>query len=213
MTVSDINVGVTDAGLGGAVDDDDLDISWEESDNGRGGWRPVDDFGPDDGTGDHPTLTLPDGEGKYYRAVVSYDSDGDGDGTETESVYSDPVQASDLHAIDAVPTPRISGSAFPGGTLSVNAPGATVDVQWQVSRGGNWVDIPGATGSLTLTQANAGQTIRAVVSCHSKSGSSNTQMRTHLTMMMIWKTNQCPRRDAPPGTPAFGALPAGGLLV
>ena len=177
LTVADNNnVRVTDGDYstpGGVVGDDTLTISWEMSDNGRGGWKEVEGFGPEDG--DQPTLTLEDGKGKWYRAVATYDADGlnvDADDRETESVYSNSIQASDLHATDAAPEPTISGGRFPGGTLSVNAnmSGATVDVQWQEQASGlHWVDIPGATGSsLSLTQAHAGKVIRAVVSYQSK---------------------------------------------
>ena len=164
LSVDDANVSVTDGDYPGrgAVGDGALSISWEMSDNGRGGWQPVDGAGPDDGN--NPTLTLDDGKGKYYRAVVSYDADGPLSGTEMESVYSDPIQVSDISDnAKAALTP--TGSAFPGGTLSIDAPNTSV--QWQVQRGTDWFDIPGATGSLSLTSAHAGQTVRAVVSYHS----------------------------------------------
>ncbi|MCY3988860.1 MAG: hypothetical protein OXF94_09765, partial [Gammaproteobacteria bacterium] len=85
-------------------------------------------------------------------------------------VYSDPIQVSNIR--DATATaPTITGNAFPGGTLSVNVPNTSV--QWQMSRGtGDWMDIPGATGSLTITQAHAGANIRAVVSYQSTSSAS-----------------------------------------
>ena len=167
------------------LDDSDVTISWQVSDNGRGGWAPVpagagtatvngDVTGgtltlDSDGAGDS-AAAAGNGQGKYYRAVASYDSDGDGTGTEMESIYSDPVRVANIRD-DARPEaqlPDITGSAFPGGTLTVDAGSATVSVQWQVQRGTNWVDIDGAAGSsLALTQANAGQMIRAVVSYES----------------------------------------------
>ena len=163
LTVTADGVLVTDGDFstaGNVVADTDLTYSWEMSDNGRGGWTAVDQ----EGDSDTATLELDDGEGKWYRAVATYDGDGAGAGTEMESVYSDPIQVSDVRDT-AGTAPTISGNVFPGGTLSVNVPNTSV--QWQVSRGGNWVDIPGATGSLTLTQAHAGATIRALVSYQS----------------------------------------------
>ena len=169
LSVTTENVVVTDADYstpGGVVADTNLSYSWEVSDNGRGGWQAVDQ-GDDSDTS---TLELDDGEGKYYRAVVTYDANGADDG-ETgadddlmESVYGGAIQVSDVR--DATATaPTITGNAFPGGTLSVSA--RNTSVQWQEQTGGNWVDIPGATGSLTLTQAHAGKVIRALVSYHS----------------------------------------------
>ena len=165
LVVLDENVMVSDNDYSGQilVPDDDLFISWEVSDNGRGGWQNL-----TDADADTATLTLDDGEGKYYRAVATYDADGD-ETTEgdVESIYSDPIQVSDLSVPATAPT--ITGNAFPGGTLSVDVPGTSVQWQVNVGRGDadDWVDIPGATGSLTLTQANAGQIIRALVSYHS----------------------------------------------
>ena len=168
LSVTAENVGVTDGDYpaGGAVGDASLTYSWQVSDNGRGGWEDVDQ-GTD---GDTSTLELDDGGGKYYRAVVTYDADGvddpavDNAEEEMESVYSDPIQVSDVRDATAA-APAITGNAFPGGTLSVTTPNTSV--QWQMFRGGNWTDIPGATGSLDLTQAHAGATIRALVSYQS----------------------------------------------
>ena len=83
---------------------------------------------------------------------------------EMESVYSDPIQVADVRDATAA-APTISGNPFPGGTLSVDV--RNTSVQWQEQRGTDWVDIPGATGSLTLTSAHAGKVIRALVSYHS----------------------------------------------
>ena len=183
LSVTDVNVRITD---GDYVDPDasppnrfglvadsaltGLTVSWEMSDNGRGGWEPVDQ-GTDNDTS---TLELTDGKGKYYRAVVSYDADGDDDlnvdaaDEEMESVYSDAIQVSDV-SDSATTAPTITGNPFPGGTLSVDV--RNTSVQWQERMGdattGDWVDIPGATGSLTLTSAHAGKVIRALVSYHS----------------------------------------------
>ena len=175
LSVTDVNVRITDGDYSGSglVTDTGLTgitVSWEISDNGRGGWEAVDQEDDTDGTS---TLELDDGEGKWYRAVVTYDADGNDEDTDTsdgdddlmESVYSDAIQVSDVSDTATTPTPTITGNAFPGGTLSVDV--RNTSTQWQVQRGTDWVDIPGATGSLTLTQANAGQTIRALVSYHS----------------------------------------------
>ena len=161
VTTADVSVTDGDYPGQGAVPDADLTYSWEVSDNGRGGWTTVDQTADGDG---NETLTLDDGKGKFYRAVVTYDADGAGAGTVTESVYSDSIQIADVR--DATATaPTITGNAVVGGTLSVEA--RNTSVQWQVQRGTDWFDIPGATGSLALTQANAGQVIRALVSYHS----------------------------------------------
>ena len=152
---------------------DDAIISFEVSTNGRGGWTAVDE---DDVTFTAATgvttLSLDDGEGKYYRAVVTYDAD-TGDDSARERVVSDPVQVSDVRDATGAPplaTATINGSPNPGGTLSVDVPNTTFTVQWQIREDAgtsgtyDWVDIPGATGNLRLTQAHAGENIRAVVS-------------------------------------------------
>ncbi len=190
LTVAGSGLSFTDADLGGAVADDDVTITWQVSDNGRGGWTDVTSAAgvvSDNGDVTGGTLTLAGGgigNGKYYRAVAFYDPDDDaGAGTEMESIYSGAVRVSNINngpsgtPVQPTPAPTISGSAFPGGTLTVNAPGATVSVQWQVQvrttdgSTTNWVDLAGATGSsLALTQANAGQTLRAVVSYEGTNG-------------------------------------------
>ena len=173
LSVTEANLRITDGDYstpGGVVADSGLTgitVSWEISDNGRGGWEAVDQEDDADGTA---TLELTDGKGKYYRAVATYDANGADDG-ETgadddlmESIYSDAIQVSDVRDATAA-LPSITGNAFPGGTLSVDV--RNTSTQWQVQRGTDWVDIPGATGSLTLTQAHAGSVIRALVSYHS----------------------------------------------
>ena len=172
LSVTTVNVSVTDRDYpgSGAVVDTALSYSWEVSDNGRGGWKPVDQEDDDETS----TLELDDGKGKYYRAVVTYDADGvdedtdteDGDDDVMESVYSDAIQVSDV-SDDETTAPEITGNAFVGGTLSVDV--RNTSVQWQVQRGTDWFDLPGATGSLTLTQAHAGSVIRALVSYNSTS--------------------------------------------
>ncbi len=146
------------------VDDGDVTISWQVSDNGSGGWTDVTSAAgtvSDNGDVTGDTLTLAgggNGQSKHYRAVATYDADGALPDTETESVYSDPIQMANINngsggtPAQATPVPTITGSPNVGGTLTVDAGAATVDVQWQMSRGtGDWTDIPGATGSLTLT--------------------------------------------------------------
>ena len=151
--------------------------SWQVSANGVGGWRDA----PGDGDSDSNTATysVNDGGGQYYRAVATYDADGPGadTSTATESVYSHAVRVADLADVDAGATPGTgqtatpaqltpSGSAFPGGTLSVSGRGVS-SVQWQSEVGASgsdvWVNIPGATGDLSVTSALAGSNVRALV--------------------------------------------------
>ena len=163
---------------------EDITVSFEVSSNGRGGWTAVDeddvDYVPADsgaGTPGMTTLSLKDGDGEYYRAVVSYNAD-TGTDAATERVYSDPIQVANVRNADAtapLAPITITGSLNPGGTLSVNV-NARVTVQWQIQESvtvsgsavTDWVDIPGATGDLRLTQAHAGENIRAVVSYQSR---------------------------------------------
>ena len=193
LVVQNTSLSITDGDYTprGAVPDSEVTITWEVSDNGRTGWTKVDQLGDDDadsgrslelrdGTGTRNADNEPDGngQGKYYRAVATYDANGasDDDAAEKESVYSDPVRVADIRdgtTGSAFPTPAITGSPSPGGTVTVSARG-DVDVQWQVQvpttdgSTNNWVDLTGATGTtLTLTEANAGQTLRAVVSYES----------------------------------------------
>ena len=159
---------------------------WQVSDNGRGGWTDVDepDTDPDaDGNQglEDNTLSLANGNGKYYRVVVSYAE------TQGDTSANAPMEEIASHAIrvgnvdnDPSPSgayPTISGSANPGGTLIVNGSGIS-SVQWQ-RRAFNdtqdsetyWADISGATGtSLNLTTAHAGFVVRAVVTYESSSG-------------------------------------------
>ena len=167
--------------------------SWQVSENGIGGWRDVNQTTGVHAETDTNTATLDnldDGDGKYYRAVATYDADGvdedtvtdddDGDTDVMESVYSDPIRIGDVRDIAAggTPTPgqtvtpaalTPSGSLAPGGTLSISGPGVS-SVQWQFESpapGTAWTDVPGATGDLTLTQAHAGGMVRALVTYES----------------------------------------------
>ncbi|MYI36480.1 MAG: hypothetical protein F4118_08610 [Acidimicrobiaceae bacterium] len=159
-----------------------ITYSWQWSANGVGGWRDVDQTGDSDTS----TLTLDDGEGRFYRAVATYDADGvdedfdltDGDSDVMESVYSDPIQIADVRDLTAGSTPTAgsgdtvtpgprspTGSPNPGGTLSVSGPGVS-SVQWQADSpapGTVWTNIPGGTGDLHVTAALAGSTVRALV--------------------------------------------------
>ena len=160
---------------------------WQVSDNGRGGWEDVEEADPDTGTDVNEalqdnTLTLANGDGKYYRVVVSYlETEGDTSANAPmEEIASQAIRIGNvdnnaLPASGSVPT--ISGSANPGGTLIVNGPGIS-SVQWQKREFNDttdtesyWADIPGATGtSLSLTSAHAGDVVRAVVTYTSSTG-------------------------------------------
>ena len=152
---------------------------WQVSDNGRGGWEDVAETDPDTATPvnealQDATLTLDDGDGKYYRVVASYaETPGDTSANaDQEEVVSHVIQVADVRdtALDAAPTftaPTISGSPFVGGTLSVEGRGIS-SVQWQQQRGPSgseyWVNISGATGDLSITSALDDAIVRAVVS-------------------------------------------------
>ena len=155
-------VNVRDEDHGGAVDAGDISFSWQMSANGRGGWAPVDGANTD-------TLTLDDGEGRYYRAVATYDADGDPDTDGDESVYSDSIRFGDIRDAAPAPAAEVTGSAAPGGTLTVSGQGVS-SVQWQIQRGGPtapWSDIPGATGSLRPTADHVSASVRALVTYES----------------------------------------------
>ena len=151
-----------------------ITYSWQVSANGVGGWRNVDQTGDSDTS----TLELDDGEGRYYRAVATYDANGALAGTDMESVYSDPIQIADVaDAADSSATPPTTdrtpaalsptGSPIPGGTLSVTGRGvSSVQWQWDANPAPNaetWVNVPGGTGDLNVTSALAGATVRALV--------------------------------------------------
>ncbi|MDE0454246.1 MAG: putative Ig domain-containing protein [Gammaproteobacteria bacterium] len=161
---------------------------WQVSDNGRGGWEDVEEADTDASTPDvnealqDNILTLPNGDGKYYRVVVSYlETQGDTSANAPmEEIASQAIRIGNvdnnaLPVSGAVPT--ISGSANPGGTLIVNGSGIS-SVQWQKREFNDttdtesyWADIPGATGtSLSLTSAHAGDVLRAVVTYSSSTG-------------------------------------------
>ena len=171
-----------DYGVPGIVAATGITYSWQVSANGVGGWRDA----PSDGDADSnpATYVVDDGDAQYYRAVATYNANNDDDGDaatteEMESVYSHAVRVADLAdlAAGSTPTPGSgdtvtpaaltpSGSPFPGGTLSVSGRGVS-SVQWQSEVGpsgsGVWVNIPGATGALSVTSALAGSNVRALV--------------------------------------------------
>ena len=152
------------------IDTTSLVYTWENSVNGRGGWEAVDD--PDRTDVD---LALANGEGEYYRLVVTYTDNG---GFQERHV-SDTIKVGKLD--DAIPDsgPNAlglvsSGQTQVGGILQVDNVPTGASVQWQVQRGGTtapWSDIPGATGeSLSITAHHAGGTLRAVVTSTDKDG-------------------------------------------
>ena len=163
---------------------------WQVSDNGRGGWTDVDEVDTDTGTPGNQalednTLTLANGNGKYYRVVVSYNEIDYPTGTTPPAnppqveIASHAIRVGNVDS-DANPSPgasnypTISGSPNPGGTLIVNGRGIA-SVQWQKREFNDttdtetyWADISGATGtSLSLTSAHAGDVVRAVVTYQS----------------------------------------------
>ena len=162
---------------------------WQVSDNGRGGWTNVAETDPNADTDVNEAyqdgnLSLDDGDGKYYRVIVSYnEKDGDtSDNPPQEEIasqvirvgnVSDPSEAGDDPANDN-PVPTVVGSPNPGGTLMVEGRGVS-SVQWQKRVGAvneteyNWANL--ATGaSLSVTQAHAEAVVRAVVTYEGDDG-------------------------------------------
>ena len=131
--------------------------TWQQSDNGVGGWSNVTDADTSD------TMVTGTVAGKYYRLVVTY-TDAQG---ASERIEGDAIK---IGALAAKTAPTVNGSNAVGGTLIVNAAGGSVQWQRQVDPDGTagngdeyWADLPGATGNLTLTSAHAGMTLRALV--------------------------------------------------
>ena len=174
---------------------DGVQFQWQVSDNGRGGWTNVAEADPDANTDRNEALedgdlTLDDGDGKYYRVVVSYNAKDLGSSTDArpegraiEEIASQAIRVGDIKSGTAPqtnPVPTVSGSANPGGTLTVNGTGVD-SVQWQKRVAGadqddstdyNWDDL--ATGaSLSVTSAHAGATIRAVVTYEGDDGATS----------------------------------------
>ena len=159
-------------------DDDDgtpPTYTWEESDNGRGGWTAVDADQPDtnkDNTADQ-TLDIAsfyarsDADGKFLRVVVEYEDESGF----SERHASDPIQVGALANPTTAQTASITGTLAVGGTLIVDSGGGSVQWQRQMdptpsspSSGDEyWANIPGATGNLQVTSDHQGATLRAVV--------------------------------------------------
>ena len=150
-----------------AMEDTDKapDYTWEQSDNGVGGWTAV--ASDADTTDMLVDLGAAGGEGKHYRLVITYEDNYEAN----ERVVSDTIQVGKLEDPNTAPT--VTGSLAVGGKLTVAASGGSV--QWQrkmdsMSSGEGedgeeyWVDIAdNGDGSLTLTNTHAGQTLRALV--------------------------------------------------
>ncbi len=141
--------------------------TWQQSDNGRGGWTNV---ASDTDTSDR-SLSLTDGEGKYYRLVVEY-TDNQG---ARERIESEAIKVSKLEAPAEAMQPVMAGAYAVGGTLRVNIreakDGITYGVQWQQLMNGAWMDIAGATSeTLVIAKEYAGTAIRALVTRSDKDG-------------------------------------------
>ena len=184
------NAGETDAPV----------YTWQQSANGVSGWEVADG---DDVTTDQ-ILTLANGNGLYYRLVVTYiDEQG-----EPERIASDGVKVGDVAALaDDTATPSLTGQWVIGGTQRVNAPevkDVTVGVQWQMRMNAGtvedpefyWVDIAGATGrTLAITSDYAGKSLRVVVTHSDKDGITSTTILPSSTGQAISDTitNTAPR--------------------
>ena len=137
------------------------EYTWEVSDNGVGNWSVADSA---DVTSDTVlNLGAAGGGGKFYRVVVTYTDSVGG----AERIESETIQVGQLASQAA---PGVTGAPSVGGTLIVDAGAGAVQWQRQVDPDGvpgngdeYWVDIPGATGNLTLNASHAGMTFRALV--------------------------------------------------
>ena len=173
LRTNDENDGLT-AEVGGndkdGTEDSVFEYTWEKSVNGRGGWGPAD---PADEKSDRD-LELADGDGEYYRLVVTYTDDGDFQ----ERHVSNILKVGELtNARGDAPELESDGQTQVGGILQVdNVPtGASVQWQRQVGPRGdenqNWVDVPGATGAtLSITADHANLVLRAMVTSTDKDG-------------------------------------------
>jgi len=135
---------------------DEVEYTWEVSDNGVGGWVDATDVNEDD-------LKVPSvGEAKYYRVTVTY-TDKQGD---LEIIVGSPEQFGMVSAPSM--TPMIVSSNenrwVVGATLTVEKVGGG-SVQWQMqNEHGVWMDIGGATSAdMELTSSYAGAKLRALV--------------------------------------------------
>ena len=130
--------------------------TWERSVNGVSGWKAV----TTDTVTSDKDLALNDGDGGYYRLVVTYTDQQD----VAERHASDGIQVGDLSAPE--PAPELSAqSAVVGSTLRVNNPGSEVKWQQQHGTGDNayWKTIQ-TDGTLAIKSDHEGAMLRAVVS-------------------------------------------------
>ena len=127
--------------------------TWQVSVNGVGGWTDVTDADTSD-----KSIDLSSGHvaGRHYRLVVTYTDEG---GNPNERIESGTVRIGALDDPDDAPS--ITGTLGVGGTLIVDSGGGSV--RWQKMDDGQWVDIAGATGDLTLTDYHGGMMLRALV--------------------------------------------------
>ena len=141
-----------------SIDDEDgydaaaVTYTWQSSVNGVGGWTDVTDADTSD-----TSIDLSSGHvaGRHYRLVVTYQDEGG----VNERIESGTVRIGALDDPDDAPS--ITGTLGVGGTLLVDSGGGSV--QWQKMDDGQWVNITGATGDLTLTDYHGGMTLRALV--------------------------------------------------
>ena len=143
-------------------DDDDGTppvYTWQSSVNGVSGWKAV--VEADDANRSDPALTLADGDGDWYRLVVTYT---DQQGV-AERHVSNAIQVGELDAPEDAPTLSATSGTVVGSTLRVNDPGSKVEWQQQHGTGDSayWSTI--ATGNtLAITSDHEGAVLRAVVS-------------------------------------------------
>jgi hypothetical protein len=136
---------------------------WQTSNDGLGGWADI--AGANTGN----WLLTQAQVGKFVRAVASYV---DGGGT-AEHVAS--IASGQVANLNDVPTGSVALTGVPTQGQVLTASHTIVDTdglgsmsyQWQASVTGTdgWIDIEGASGStLTLTQAQVNQYVRAIAS-------------------------------------------------
>ena len=133
--------------------------TWQQSANGVGGWTDLETAADRGDT--MVDLGATGGSGLYYRVVVTYTDNGGVD----ERIEGSAEQVGKL-ATKAAPT--VTGSVNVGGTLIVDS--GTGSVQWQKMTMDGWVNLPGATGDLTLTSELGGMTLRALVTYRDAKG-------------------------------------------
>ena len=164
------------------VDDEDginadtLTYVWESSVNGRGGWTPFADDDTGDGTAEEQTTVIGAAQqGMHVRLVVEFN---DENGT-PERVVSETIK---VGTIDTITAPAITGfgteanegidAVAVGRTLEVDVMNA--DVQWMA--GGM---VVGTGNSFTVTSAQAGMMITAVITSKEADGDVTSLVTTH----------------------------------